>query len=133
MKIEHLNRDHGIKGHLKFDKGNGHLPFIFIHNSASLFCCYRVALPPPFLSLSSARLVELPVKKHILSMIFKPERRLFLVYFLFSAAEASRCHFNSFFSYYHVEPRYIRACRRNADGSCKTDGPPDQAQGHGQT
>ncbi len=32
MKIEHLNRDHGIKGHLKFDKGNGHLPFIFIHN-----------------------------------------------------------------------------------------------------
>ncbi len=32
MKIEHLNRDHGIKGHLKFDKGNGHLPFIFIQN-----------------------------------------------------------------------------------------------------
>ncbi len=32
MKIEHLNREYGIKGHLKIDKGNGHLPFIFINN-----------------------------------------------------------------------------------------------------
>ncbi|MCX7084889.1 MAG: D-hexose-6-phosphate mutarotase [Methylococcales bacterium] len=33
MRIEHLNRDHGIKDHLKFTKGNGHLPFIFINNA----------------------------------------------------------------------------------------------------
>ena len=44
MKIEHLNRDFGIKGHLKINKGNGHLPFIFINNKrASAIICLHGA------------------------------------------------------------------------------------------